>query len=81
MKGGGEVFAMLRSNPKLMADPDSGEALTDEEILSEHSFEREMKEMDALAFDVGQHYLQLIARLPLEFTANEQPIVARPRCD
>ena len=69
LKAAGEVQALLRSNPILKAEPETGEPLMDQEILSESSFEREMKEMAELSFHLGVHYKQLIHRLPV----SEQP--------
>lgn len=69
LKAAGEVKALLRSNPILKADPESNEPLMDQEILSESSFEKEMKEMAELSLNLGIHYKQLIHRLPV----TEQP--------
>jgi hypothetical protein len=66
IKGGGDVLAIMRSNPKCMVDPVTGAKTVDQEMLSESSFDAEMKQMGHLAFGLGQHYLQLIARLPTE---------------
>src|SRR5712692_5036079 len=60
LKAGGEVQALLRSNPKLGLDPDSHEVVFDQEILSEKSFASEMKELGEIGFAVGMHYKQLL---------------------
>lgn len=62
LKAGGEVQALLKSNPKLGLDPDSQELVFDQEILSEKSFAAEMKELAEIGFAVGMHYKQLLAR-------------------
>ena len=69
LKAAGEVQALLRSDLMLKTDPESSEPLMDQEILSESSFEKEMKEMAELSFHLGIHYKQLIHRLPMP----EQP--------
>ena len=66
IKGGGEALALMRSNPKFINDPDTGDKAMDQEILSESSFDEEMKLMGHLAFHLGQHCIQLIHRLPTE---------------
>lgn len=64
IKGGGEVLALMRSDAKLMSNPNTGDKSMSQEILTETSFNSEMLQMGELAFNLGQHYLQLIARLP-----------------
>jgi hypothetical protein len=65
LKAGGEVHGLLRSNPKLTTDGETGELLFDQEMLSEKSFEYELKEMAELAMFFNRCYIQLIHRLPV----------------
>lgn len=65
LKAGGEVQGLIRSNPQLELDGESGEPLFDQEVLSENSFEFEFKEMADLAIFFSRCYLQLIHRLPV----------------
>ena len=64
LKAGGEVQALLRSDPILKKDSDSGEPTMNQEILSADSFEAEMKTIGELSFNLGILYRQLIHRLP-----------------
>jgi hypothetical protein len=66
IKGGGEVLGLMRSNPRFIIDPETGDKSIDNESLSEESFAEEMGRMGQLAFDLGQHYLPLIARMPTQ---------------
>jgi hypothetical protein len=66
LKAGGEVMAIMRSNPRLTFDGDTGEPLLDQEILSEKSFEDELKEMADLGGSLNRCYIQLIHRFPTE---------------
>lgn len=63
LKAGDEVQGLLRSNPRLITDPETNEVLFDHEILSDASFEAEFKEMAELAWSFGIYYKQLIHRL------------------
>jgi hypothetical protein len=64
LKAGGEVQALLRTNPKFDIDPETNEMLIDQVILGPESFDQEMKEMAEVGFHLGMHYKQLIHRLP-----------------
>jgi hypothetical protein len=66
LKGGGEVHGLIRSNPRLAVDPETGELVFDREMLSEKAFEYEFKEIAALAMFFNRCYMQLIHRLPAE---------------
>jgi hypothetical protein len=66
LKAGGEVHGIMRSNPRLDVDDETGEPLFDQEMLSEKSFEYEFKEMAELAMFFSSCYQQLIDRLPEE---------------
>lgn len=48
LKAGGEVQALMRSDPKFGVDEETGKAMFDQELLSEKSFEFEFKEMAEL---------------------------------
>lgn len=39
LKAGGEIMALMRSNPRLIIDPETGDQTMDQEILSETSFQ------------------------------------------
>jgi hypothetical protein len=64
LKAGGELQGIMRSNPRLDVDNETGERLFDQEMLSEKSFEYELKEMVDLAMFFNRCYTQLIHRLP-----------------
>ncbi|MRS03662.1 hypothetical protein EG832_10655 [bacterium] len=64
LKAGGEVHAILRSNPKIQVDEETGEALFDQELLSAESFSKEIKMMAEVAMFLNRVHLQLIARYP-----------------
>jgi hypothetical protein len=66
LKAGGEVTAIMRSNPRLNFDGENGEPLLDQEILSETSFEGNLKEMADLAVSLNRYHTQLIHRFPAE---------------
>jgi hypothetical protein len=59
LKGGEEVVGILRSNPKIKVDPDSGETLFDQEIVSEEAILSQMQKLAELAFALNMHYIQL----------------------
>lgn len=61
-KAEGELVALIRSNPKLSTDTETGEPLFDQEMLSESTFEFELMETADLAFFFNRCYTQLIAR-------------------
>lgn len=64
LRAGGEVQGILRSNPKIQVDEESGEVLFDQEDLSRESFAKEMAMMAELALFLNRAYLQLIHRYP-----------------
>jgi len=64
LKVGGEVQGLLRSNPKIQVDEETGEALFDQEILTPESFSKEMKMMADVALFLDRAYYQLIHRYP-----------------
>lgn len=63
-KAGGEVLDLMRSNPKLLIDPETGDVTFDQEFLTDQSFEQEFEEMARIAFFLNQCYVQLIHRYP-----------------
>ena len=65
LKAGGELRGLLRSNPQLTTDSETGELLFEQEILSKRSFEHEFREMAELAVFFNRCYIQLIHRLPV----------------
>jgi hypothetical protein len=64
LKAGGEVQGLLRSNPQIGVDPETGETLFDQDFLSEHSFQNEFREMAELIVFYNRCYTQLIQRFP-----------------
>jgi hypothetical protein len=66
LKAGGQVHELIRSNPRLDVDSETGEPLFDQEILSENSFKFEFKEMAELAMFFSRCHMQLIHRLLVE---------------
>jgi hypothetical protein len=60
LKAGGEVQSILRSNPKIGFDEETGDSILDQENLTSDSFNREMKRMADIALFLNQAYLQLI---------------------
>jgi hypothetical protein len=66
LKAGGEVMGILRSNPKVKIDKESGDVLFDQEALTEEAIHEKLGELGKLAFPLGQHYIQLIHWSPFE---------------
>ena len=64
LKAGGEVQGVLRSNPKIQVDEETGEPMFDEELLTAESFTKEMKMMAEVAVVLNRAYIQLIHRYP-----------------
>ena len=64
LKAGGEVIRLMRSNPKLHVDEETGEPLFDQEMLSPGSFATEMQRMAEAANFLNRAYMQLIYRYP-----------------
>lgn len=66
LKAGGEVVGILRSNPKPMLDTETGEITLDQEIFTEESVHKRMREIAEAAFHLGILYKQLIHWAPFE---------------
>jgi hypothetical protein len=64
LKSGGEVRGLLRSNPQISVDAETGEILFDQDFLSENSFAKEFLVMAELTMFFNRCYIQLIHRLP-----------------
>jgi hypothetical protein len=64
LKAGGEVQGMLRSNPKLQVEEETGDVLFDQELFTAESFTAEMQVMAELSLFLNRAYLQLIQRYP-----------------
>ena len=64
LKAGGEVIGLMRSNPKLALDEETGDVLYDQEMLTPESFANEMRRMGEAAMFLNRAYLQLIHRYP-----------------
>lgn len=66
LKVGGEVDGLVRSNPRLEEDPETGEPLFDQELLRSESFVELLREIGEIAGCLNMHYLQLIHWAPFE---------------
>lgn len=64
LKAGGEVVGLLRSNPRLQVDEETGEGLYDQEMLTPESFVEQMRRMAELGVFLSRAHLQLIHRYP-----------------
>ena len=64
LKAGSEVVGLIRSNPRLTVDDETGAVLYDQEMLTPESFAQEMQRMGEAAMFLGRAYLQLIHRYP-----------------
>lgn len=64
LKDGGEVKGILRSDPKLQVDAETGKVLFDQEFLTAESFTAEMKSMAEVLMFLNRVYLQLVHRYP-----------------
>jgi hypothetical protein len=64
LKAGGEHVGLMRSNPKLDVDEETGDVLYDAEVLTAESFANEMHTISEAAMFLGRAYLQLIHRYP-----------------
>jgi hypothetical protein len=66
LKASGGVLGILRSNPELKIDQETGELLFDQEVLSEDAILGEMKRLAELAIALNAHYMQLIHWAPFD---------------
>lgn len=64
IKAGDEIVGLMRSNPVLKVDSNSGVTSQDQEMLSDHSFDNVMRQMALVSFQLGRSYMQLVQRLP-----------------
>ncbi len=64
ISAGGDVQAIMRSNPQLGIDEETGETMFDQEILTPNSFSQEMALMGEIALVLNRAYMQLIQRYP-----------------
>jgi hypothetical protein len=62
LKAGGEAQGLLRSNPKLQVDEETGETLFGQEVLTAESFSKEMNMMGDVAMFLNRAHVQLIHR-------------------
>jgi len=72
LKACGEVVGLMRSNPRVTIDEESGSILYDQEMLKPGSFDNEMRRMGDAAMFLGRAYMQLIHRFP---RGDTQPFV------
>lgn len=73
LKAGGEVVGLMRSNPRVQIDEETGSVLFDQETLTSESFAAEMQKMAEAAIFLNRAYMQLIRRFP---HGDAQPLVA-----
>ena len=64
LKAGGEIHGLLRSDPRVQVDEETGKILFDQELLTAESFAREMTMMAQVSLFLSRVYLQLIHRYP-----------------
>lgn len=64
LKAGGALVGVVRSNPRLDVDEETGDVLHDTEMLTAESFADEMRRMGEAAMFLDRTYLQLIHRYP-----------------
>lgn len=60
MKAGGEVVGLVRSDPKLAVDKDTGELIFDQEAFSEKVVHERLAEIGEPVIALGQIYIQLL---------------------
>lgn len=53
-------YGIIKIDPRLETDPDTGEILFDTELLTQEGFKIAMREMGELAMRVNRHYIQLL---------------------
>ena len=73
LKAGSEVVGIMRSNPRVTIDEETGSILYDQEMLKPESFANEMQKMGEAAMFLGRAYMQLIHCFP---HGNDQSLVA-----
>lgn len=66
IKAGGELIDLLRSNPEIEFNPQSGEMIFDQEILTEESIDEQMKKLAVLIFQIDSHHVQLLHWAPFD---------------
>ena len=66
LNGGGDDITLMRSNPKLRYDPESGEPEFDQEIVSEAGILEKLEETVELIVAVNLHHTQLIHWSPFD---------------
>jgi hypothetical protein len=59
LKSGDDVLGILRSNPKLKIDPDTGDPLFDQEMLTEAGINEHITKLAQLVLSLNNHYTQL----------------------
>ncbi len=66
LKAGGELLGLLRSNPKVEVDTETGEVIFDQESFTDAIVHKKLKEIADAAFRLGMHYVQIINWHPFE---------------
>lgn len=73
LKAGGEVLAIMRSNPRLKIDASTGEPLFDHEVLTEPGLTKLLRELADAELSVNAHYMQLIHWAPFDHLQRASP--------
>lgn len=60
MKAGGEIAGLIRANPQISVDEETGELIQDQEAFSEKVVHEKLAETGEAAIALGQIYIQLI---------------------
>jgi len=58
LEAGGEVVGLMRSDPRLTVDEETGDVLYDQEMLTPESFATGMRRMGEAAMFLGRAYIQ-----------------------
>jgi hypothetical protein len=66
LKAGGEVVGLLRSNPQIAIDEETGELIFVQENFTDEVVHTKLREISEAAFRLGNHYVQLIHWAPFK---------------
>jgi len=66
LKAGRELVGLLRSNPKIGVDTETGELIFDQEPFTEAVVHKKLKEVADAAFRLGMHYTQITHWFPFD---------------
>jgi hypothetical protein len=63
-KSGGELIGLLRSNPQVMVDTETGEVIFDQEPFTEAVIHEKLEEIAGAAWRLNTHFMQLVHWFP-----------------